>query len=121
MDKRNVSQNYFPQPKSRIIQNHPCDFLIPITPILAKSRAQCEFEETTERGNGVQWGLGGLGAQQHRADAASQNGQEVVTSQEAASTDITTMALRRQEEQVGAGQPKEKQRRRRREQVGAGQ
>jgi hypothetical protein len=44
-----------------------------------------------------------------------------VTSQEAASTDITTMALRRQEEQVGAGQPKEKQRRRRREQVGAGQ
>jgi hypothetical protein len=56
MDKRNVSQNYFSQPKSCIIQNHPCDFLIPITPILAKSRAQHEFEETTERGNGV-WGL----------------------------------------------------------------
>jgi hypothetical protein len=29
-------------------------------------------------------------------------------SQEAASTDITTMAVRRQEEQVDAGQPKEK-------------
>jgi hypothetical protein len=111
MDKRNVSQNYFPQPKSRIIQNHPCDFLIPITPILAKSRAQREFEETTERGNGVQWGLG---AQQHRADAASHNGQEVAMSQEAASIDITTMVLRCQEEQVGARQPKKKQRRRRR-------
>jgi hypothetical protein len=29
-------------------------------------------------------------------------------SQEAASTNITTMAVRRQEEQVGTGQPKEK-------------
>ncbi|KAL5664093.1 hypothetical protein ACJX0J_024201, partial [Zea mays] len=39
---------------------------------------------------------------------AGQNGQDVATSQEAASTDITTVAVRCQEEQVGAGQPKEK-------------
>jgi hypothetical protein len=37
-----------------------------------------------------------------------------VTSQEAASTDITTMAVRHQEEQFGVGQPKKKQTRRRR-------
>lgn len=42
------------------------------------------------------------------SDAAGQNGQDVATSQEAASTDITTVAVRCQEEQVGAGQPKEK-------------
>ncbi|PWZ21059.1 hypothetical protein Zm00014a_024003 [Zea mays] len=42
------------------------------------------------------------------SDAAGQNGQDVATSQEAASTDITTVAVRCQEEQVGSGQPKEK-------------
>jgi len=43
--QKRFSRSPFPQTKSRIIQHHPCRFLIPTTPpVLARSRAHPEFD-----------------------------------------------------------------------------